>query len=99
MSDEEIKQKRKRYKKPKEKIAFFKCSECEKSYLSIQALYSHKKNKHFPQNKKEIRKKGRPKKIVQNFKKNIKKHYYILGNIILFLMIKKERKQKIYVLI
>ena len=98
MSDEEIKQKRKRYKKPKEKIAFFKCSECEKSYLSIQALYSHKKNKHFPQNKKEIRKKGRPKKNSSEFQKKYKETLLYLRKYNSFFNDKKRKKtENIYI--
>ena len=73
----EAKNKRKRRKKNEIIHRLYKCSECEKSYLSSQALLIHKKHKHIYLNF-EKRSKGRPSKLnhkVEDEERLYKKKY------------------------
>ena len=62
--------KHKRRSKPNSQVRTFKCSHCEKTYLSYPALYTHMKAKHSsplePLSTGSGRSRGRPKKVKFN---------------------------------
>lgn len=69
------KQKKQRRKKTDNIARDFVCDICQKSYLSLPALSSHKKTKHNVEPEKKSR--GRP-------RKNVRMYFNIIFNIVIF---------------